>query len=468
MSLSKRWSNLALVAGLLLSGVMAPPRVAAQTRFTRTTPVTPTPSPNVVRSPGTPLITPSVANQAINPNFRISPTLTLPQAAFNTAVAGQAISQIPAFAFGFNPYPQFLNVGPSFPVVNPLGTSALSTGIGNAALSTAGGLGLGGASLATSPYGGGGYGGGGYGGGYGSPYGGGYYEDPYTGYLRGVASVTNADGNFLNQVQQARLLQTQADLSKLDLRRRIIEEAALERKNWLNPEAERIKDMEAAYTRATREPPISDVLSGQALNDLYNHVYPLQEKARLQGVKGPNVPLDEDMLKQVNLTGAGSVGSIGLLKDRGRLNFPLVLQSPEFDTPRKELSTLAADAVDQVRLNNPVGAATLRDMLADVRRMNDLLLRNVGEISPTEYVEGKRFLSSLESAIKALQDPNVGNQLNQTWTARAHNVSDLVDFMGQKGLKFAPATPGDEPAYRHVYQRLLAYDAAMSETTAKR
>jgi plastocyanin len=57
------------------------------------------------------LFVPSVANQAINPNFRISPTLTLPQAAFNTSVFGAAISTIPPYALGFNPYPQAVSIG---------------------------------------------------------------------------------------------------------------------------------------------------------------------------------------------------------------------------------------------------------------------------------------------------------------------------------------------------------------------
>src|SRR5262249_37369432 len=161
--------------------------------------------------------------------------------------------------------------------------------------------------------------------------------------------------------------------------------------------------------------------------------------------------------KQINFSGVGSGGSIGLLKERGKLTWPLVLQSNEFDAARKEMTTLAADAVNQARLNNPVGAATIRDMMNDVRKMNDTLFRNVGECSPSEYVEAKKFLNGLESAIKALQGPNVSNQPNQNWTARAHNVAELVDFVNQKGLKFAPATPGDEPAYRYLYQRLVAY-----------
>jgi hypothetical protein len=37
-------------------------------------------------------------------------------------------------------------------------------------------------------------------------------------------------------------------------------------------------------------------------------------------------------------------------------------------------------------------------------------------------------------------------------------VAELLDFMLKKGLKFAPAVAGAEPAYRHVYDRLRAFD----------
>jgi hypothetical protein len=364
-----------------------------------------------------------------------------------------------------------------------------------------GGLGLGGGALAANPNAGlgapgglaGGYGGGGYGGalaanpygGYGAPgaagsYVGGYggqgtsggyggsYEDPYAGYLRGVATVTNAQGAYLSQVQQARLSQSQADVAKLDLRRRVADEAVAERKNWLNPEAQRVKDTEAAYTRATREPPLTEVLSGQSLNDLFTHAANLQEKARLQGVQAPNVPLDEDLLRQVNLTGAGSSGSIALLKDRGRLNWPLTLQGPDYDEARRRLSALVPEAVGQARYNNPVDAGLLRQMLADVRRLNDTLQHNVGDVSPSEYIQARRFLGGLEGAIKALRDPNAGNQVNQKWAPQGRNVAELVDFMGRNGLRFAPATAGDEPAYRHLYQRLLTYDAALATPAERR
>jgi hypothetical protein len=438
MSLRVRWVGRTALVGLTLLGVTAP-RAGAQ-----------------VRVAGTPIVVPSVAAQALNPNFRITPgNLAVGQTAFNTAVLGHAFRQVPPYALGYNPYAGGFG--------SPFGGggfgfgAALSSGIG----SYGGGYG----SLAASPYGASpyssGYGGSGSYGGYG--------EDPTAGYLRGTATLTTAQGAYYGQVQQARLQQSQADMSKLDLYRRMREDAAAERKNWLNPEAERVRDLRTAYEHATHEPPITEVLSGQALNDLYNHIYPVRQKMKLQpgDPKGPNVPIDEDMLKQVNFTGVGSGGSIGILKDRGKLSWPLVLQSPEFDAPRKELSTLAGDAVEQVKLNNPVGAATLRDMRADVRRMSDTLLREVGEVAPSEYVEGKRYLASLDSAIRALQDPNVGSQLNQSWAPRVRDVGSLVDFMTQKGLKFAPATAGDEPAYRHLYQQMLSYDSGTPELVAK-
>jgi plastocyanin len=51
-----------------------------------------------------PMGVPNVAMQAINPNFRIAPNLTVPQAAFNIATIGNALQQVPPYAFGYSPY----------------------------------------------------------------------------------------------------------------------------------------------------------------------------------------------------------------------------------------------------------------------------------------------------------------------------------------------------------------------------
>lgn len=50
----------------------------------------------------------------INPNYFVAPGLTINQYAYNVAVLGQALSYVPPWAFGYNPYPQVVNYGPVF------------------------------------------------------------------------------------------------------------------------------------------------------------------------------------------------------------------------------------------------------------------------------------------------------------------------------------------------------------------
>lgn len=119
----------------------------------------------VTRS-GIPLFSPSVAKQSINPNFQIAPGLTLSQAAFNTAVTGNAIRRVPPYALGYNPYPLMAGYGPGYASIMPY----MGGGIGyGGAYVTAGGYGYGG-MLATAGYSGGSSGSGYSGGSMPSPY----------------------------------------------------------------------------------------------------------------------------------------------------------------------------------------------------------------------------------------------------------------------------------------------------------
>jgi RNA polymerase sigma factor (sigma-70 family) len=194
------------------------------------------------------------AAASINPNFLLAPGLTLQQAAFNTAVLGRAYQNVPPYALGYNPYVR--SVGYPYPPIPGYGGGGALPVIAPAynpyALSTApGGYGgnpyLGGASLATDAAS---YSlstaGGGYGGGYGgysptTPYG--YGVSEYSGgYLRGLADVTAATGQFYKDQQQARILREQSRMAALDTqRRRIMDEAMYER---MRPTAQNMRDAE--------------------------------------------------------------------------------------------------------------------------------------------------------------------------------------------------------------------------------
>jgi plastocyanin len=175
---------IALLASLILPGAFLP-RAGAQ----------------ISRS-GIPLRVPSLASQAINPNFQIAPGLTLPQAAFNISVIGQALRQVPPYAFGYNPYTRG---GGYASMYAGGGYGAIMTGGGyGGAMMMGGGYGYGGGMMM-----GGGYGGGnsmstpGYGGnGMTSPYATSTYKPalaaPYTSDSQATGGPPKVEGHLVN------------------------------------------------------------------------------------------------------------------------------------------------------------------------------------------------------------------------------------------------------------------------------
>ena len=56
---------------------------------------------------------------------------------------------------------------------------------------------------------------------------------------------------------------------------------------------------------------------------------------------------------------------------------------------------------------------------------------------------------------------------SKDFVGKGKTVQDLVDYMVQKGLRFAPAVSGDEAAYQALYSALQAYDLAFNEENKK-
>ncbi len=384
----------------------------------------------------------------INPNFQLAPGLSVSQAAFNNAVLGQSFRAFPRSTFAFNPF-----------VNSPAFTSGM--GVQSPVLSTLGGAGLGGfpaaAALSTNPYAvdstlstaGGSYGGGYAGGGYGS-----YGEDPAAGFLRGTSDVIRAQGDYLKNVQTARIIQTRADEGRLDYRRRLIEEARYERMSEPTVEEIRQQQLSAELNRARHEPPITDIISARSLNELLRHLS--SDPAR---PKGPTIAVDDEVLKHINVTGVNpNGGSIGLLKDEGKLQWPQSLSGAEFQGPRDILSKALTNVVQSLKSGESVGTGTRNDLKTELGQLNNLVSNS--ELSPTDYIEAKSYLDQVALAVRALGDKDVANYFNHKFSAK--NVAELIDDMRTKGLDFAPATPGDEGAYRALQQALTAYDYGIS------
>jgi hypothetical protein len=297
-----------------------------------------------------------------------------------------------------------------------------------------------------------------------NPYGyGSYYYDPYGGYFRGVGDLITSYGKYYNQYQDARMKSVQVEQSKIDLRKALFDEWRYYREHTPKYEDLRAESLKRDLTYARRFPHSTDILNASSLNTLLDHLKDVQAK----GLRGPTIDLDPDTLKKINVrTDRG--GNIGLLKNGGKLTWPLSLRLPLFDEVRKGFELHVEQAVERASVDGkPIDAALLRDLKSEVAAMNDSLDKNVNKLSLTAFNDAKRYLNLLQDAVRALEDPNVADYFHGKYAAQGKSVDKLIDYMTKNGLKFAPATPGDEGAYRALQSYLAAYDDGLTRLASR-
>lgn len=288
----------------------------------------------------------------------------------------------------------------------------------------------------------------------------GEYYNPANGNLFGASAVIGAEAQYMTSVQQAYLMREQVRREKLENRRRIFEEWLYERNNTPTQQDEFERTQQLNLRRARNDPPINEILSGLALNDLLVDIQKLQGR----GIKGPDIPLDDSIVKNINFVPKGKVaanpGLLKRLKSKGQLDWPLALRMPGFEKDRDLLNTLTKDAVQQAGANGQVDVGTLNEMNNAVKRLRDGLRESILKegLPSNQYGPSANFLTDMESSLRALSDTDAQGFVSGKFAARGGSVGDLVKDMTQKGLQFAPSTPGDEQAYVALHRMLATYD----------
>jgi hypothetical protein len=278
------------------------------------------------------------------------------------------------------------------------------------------------------------------------------YYDPYGGFMSGVAADISAQGQFLIQEQQSKLTKEQVNQAKIDTRRRNFDEWLYERANRPTMEDDREKARMENIRRSRNKPPLTEIWSGKALNDLLDAI----QKMHDQRISGPTVPLNEETLKKINVTTGATEGSLGLLRDDGKLQWPYTLTDTPYDEERKKLDTLAVQAYKEAEYGR-VKPQTIRAMTKSTDNLVKLLKQNIRDVTPNDYVEAKRYLNEMDKTIRVLRDPDVSKFVTRKWAAKGNTVSELVQEMKNSGLKFAPAVRGDEAAYTALHSAMVEY-----------
>jgi hypothetical protein len=210
-----------------------------------------------------------------------------------------------------------------------------------------------------------------------------------------------------------------------------------------------------AVQRSLDNPPVTEINSAKALNDLLLH---LATQPTDDGDTAP-VELDATILSSINVTSTRSGAGFGALKYGGRLSWPPALQelAPEQEAQalRGQIESQIQDAIRQGR-EGQVEKSLLTHLRKDVDQLRSLLKRDVQRFSVSSYLEAKRFLSDLDDALKVLRESDVAHYLNGRYAPRGRTVAELIRYMADNQLTFAPAVAGDEPAYAKLRQALVA------------
>jgi hypothetical protein len=320
------------------------------------------------------------------------------------------------------------------------------------------------ATLNANPYAAGGLANSGYGSGQ-NPYGS-YYEDPNGAYLRGGAQVIDSQGRFMMYQQQAFLLREQVRSQRVANDRKLFDEYLYERQKTPTAEEERRRWQSQAVERARNHPPAAEIWSGRALNDLLQDLQTQGAGANSADAGSSSMLLGEDSLKHINLT--KGAGNIGLLKNEGRLHWPVALAGSDYAQQRESLTALAQEAFRQVEFNSRAEAGTIRQLSAGLDKLHTQLRKHGRDLPASEYIEAQKFLTQFDDAVTALRQADVGNPVTGQNALKVKTIAELVKRMTEQGLQFAPAVAGDEGAYMALHQKLADCDLAAQARTAAR
>ncbi len=196
---------------------------------------------------------------------------------------------------------------------------------------------------------------------------------------------------------------------------------------------------EEELDRNLTQPELKDVISGHALNVILEALIAMPEKVK----KTAPILIEENTLKRLNFT--RGAGSIGLLRDEGKIVWPQPLLSLAAIEPlRKEIEARFADAYKQTEERGHADLAALDDLLKLGDQLTNQIETNGKAITFSENVSAKRFLGSLEDSIRFLKQPDAAEWLPGKCKQKPTTVQELVRIMAEKRIRFAPALVGND------------------------
>ncbi|WP_166825106.1 hypothetical protein [Thalassoroseus pseudoceratinae] len=146
--------------------------------------------------------------------------------------------------------------------------------------------------------------------------------------------------------------------------------------------------------------------------------------------------------------------------------WPILLQSAGFDDLRAKFMATRQKAITEAKTGNGQGVTRktrteLEESLAEMEQELEERYDNKnfriyqGIDNNLDYLHSEAFLKELKGQLRRINQ--LGQRSNEMFNgsfafAGERTLPEFVRYMADSGLKFAPATPGDEPAYNKMYR----------------
>ncbi|MBX9678410.1 MAG: hypothetical protein K2X38_06575 [Gemmataceae bacterium] len=271
-----------------------------------------------------------------------------------------------------------------------------------------------------------------------------------------AAQLPKAFSSVIVSQEQARITREKATQALIDTQPKRFDFEIYRLANTPTYSDTQIKLAQQIHKRILSNASPADIVNGTGLNVLLDDVRKHPGKKAVM----ESIPISEDVLRRLNaLPGSGNMG---LLRDDGKFSFPAGLQSTLTQEQSRTIETLARNAVARAKAGK-VDPDALREMRLALEQAQLSLVKKVNDIPTGQYLEGRQFLREFNDAHTALERGDAKAHFDyQDFVAGGKTVQEVVDYMVSRGLKWAPATYGDEAAYRAFHSALAALNVALN------
>lgn len=232
------------------------------------------------------------------------------------------------------------------------------------------------------------------------------------------------------------------------------------RSRILTDREDREKALAAINERIRTNPSPTDIISGDALNAVYDQLS--EPKLRRAALKFSTMPVPWDNVREIPFLYASEAVVISLQRLTTRDGWTDLLRGPTFANERAAYEKAIGDALEQDARGDlePKQIGAVRNAVVKLRDR----LKATTDPSDPAAIASENFLKGLAGIAQMLQSPRVDEIVAALKTYPGRTVGDLLRFLETFNLRLAPATTDrQKQIYADLYPILAAQrDAVMA------